>query len=79
MSQDKAGLPAPGPAGIKAFAAEFYGLALDDASAARLAGELALLEAGLRAAGPAPIDAAPGALFRRLLLAGNPAAGQRRA
>jgi len=77
MSKDKAARPAPGAAGIKAIAAEFYGLTLDDARAAAIAAELARLDAGMQAAGRVPIDAAPGAPFRRLLLAGDPAGARR--
>jgi hypothetical protein len=57
------------PALVKALAAQFYGLALDDARAARIAADLGTLEASLRAAGTIPISVAPGAMFRQLLLA----------
>ncbi len=67
MSQHKPA--APGAASIKAMAAEIYGLALDDARAARIAAELARFEAGATAAGRPQVEAAPGALFRQLLLA----------
>jgi hypothetical protein len=76
MSGDKPA--APSAASIKAMASELYGLALDDARAARIAAELGRYEAGAKAAGPAPADAAPGALFRQLLLATD-AGGARRA
>ncbi len=75
MSQDKAA--APSAASIKAMASELYGLNLDDAAAARVAAELGRFEAGAKAAGSAPAEAAPGALFRRLLLAGDPAGARR--
>ena len=68
MSQDKAGPPAPGAATIKAIAADYHGLKLDNADAARIAAGLAKLMAGSGALGPAQLDAAPGALFRRVLL-----------
>jgi len=68
MSQDKAGPPAPGAATIKAIAADFHNLTLDDAHAARIAGGLAKLMSGFGALGAAPLDAAPGALFRSVLL-----------
>ena len=80
MSQDKPA--APSAASIKAMAAELYGLALDDARAARIAAELGRFGAGAKAAGTMPIDAAPGALFRQLLLTAYVAgadAGARRA
>lgn len=76
MSQDKPAEAVLGAASIKALASELYGLALDDARAQRIAGELARFEAGARAAGPVPADAAPGALFRQLLLAGAPSAAR---
>jgi len=65
-------------ASVKSMAAEFYGLTLDDARAARIAEELGQFEAGLEAAGAVAPEAAPGALFRRLLLAHEPQ-GVRRA
>lgn len=77
MSNDESARPAPGAAGIKAIAVELYGLTLGDARAAAIAAELARLDAGMRAAGHAPIDAAPGAQFRRLLLAGDSADARR--
>lgn len=77
MSEDKPARAALGPASIKALASELYGLAFDDARAARVAAELARFEAGAKAAGPVPADAAPGALFRQLLLAGDPLAARR--
>ena len=76
MSNDKPAKAALGVASIKAIAAELYGLALDDARAARIAADLARFEAGARAVGPAPADAAPGSLFRQLLLANDPLAAR---
>jgi hypothetical protein len=66
MSQHR---PTVSAASIKAMAAELYGLSLDDARAAAIAGELGRFEAGAASAGPVPPDVAPGALFRQLLLA----------
>ena len=67
MSQHK---PAsPSAASIKAMAAELYGLSLDDARAAQIAKELGRFESGTAAGGPVALDAAPGTLFRQLLLA----------
>jgi len=76
MPQNKPG--APSAASVKAMASELYGLALDDARAKHIAAELARFEAGIAAAGRPPADVAPGALFRQLLLAGEPQ-GPRRA
>ncbi len=67
MSQHKPA--APSAASIKAMAAELYGLTIDDARAAQIAEELGRFEAGAAAGGPVALDAAPGALFRQLLLA----------
>ncbi len=81
MSGDKAAgaaPKAPSAASIKAMAAELYGLRMDDATAARIAADLSRFEAGAAGAGTVPIDAAPGGLFRQLLLAHDPV-GQRRA
>ena len=77
MSQDKAGPPAPGTATIKAIAADFHGVTLDDAGAARIAAGLAKLMAGFGALGTAPLDAPPGALFRRVLLNSDAIAARR--
>lgn len=82
MSGDKAAPSAPAPkapgaASIKAMASELYGLRLDDAAAARIAAELGRFEAGAAGAGTIPIDAAPGALFRQLLLAHDPVGARR--
>ena len=74
MSQDRPA--APSAASIKAMAAELYGLAIDDARATRIAAELGRFGAGAKAAGTMPIDAAPGALFRQLLLAADAGARQ---
>ena len=76
MSQDK---PAEGlgAASIKAIAKQLYGLTIDDARAARIAAEFERLEAGSKAAGTARAEAAPGALFRQLLLAQDPMAARR--
>ncbi len=68
MSQHK---PAVSAGNIKAMAAELYGLSLDDARAAQIAEEIGRFEAGTAAGGPVALDAAPGALFRQLLLAGE--------
>ncbi|MFO0989194.1 MAG: hypothetical protein U1F37_17835 [Alphaproteobacteria bacterium] len=76
MSQDRPG--APSAASVKAMASELYGLSLDDARAAAIAGELGRFEAGVAAAGPVAADVAPGALFRQLLLA-HESQGARRA
>ena len=76
MSQHKPA--APSAASIKAMASELYGLTLDDARAAEIAAELGRFEAGAKAAGTVAADAAPGALFRQLLLA-HEAQGARRA
>ena len=73
MSRDKAAVTA---ATIQAMASELYGLALDDARAARIAAELGQYEAGARAAGTLSPDASP-ALFRQLLLAGAQAGARR--
>ena len=70
MSQDKPA--APSAASIKAMATEFYGLALDDKRAERIAAELGRFAAGAKGAGAVPAEAAPGTLFRQLLLAGDP-------
>ena len=78
MSQDKPVKAAQSAASVKAMASELYGMALDDARAARIAAELGRFEAGAKAAGAVPADAAPGTLFRQLLLAGD-ASGARRA
>ncbi len=78
MSESEPASPAAGAAGIRAIAAEFHGAALDDARAEAIAAELARLRHGMKAAGPAPADAAPGAAFRSVLLAGA-AQGPRRA
>lgn len=75
MSQHR---PAVSAASVKAMAAELYGLALDDARAAAIAGELGRFEAGTASAGPVAPDTAPGALFRQLLLA-HESLGARRA
>jgi len=69
MSQDKPA--APSAASIKAMATEFYGLALDDKRAARIADELGKFAAGAKGAGAVSVDAAPVTLFRQLLLAGD--------
>jgi hypothetical protein len=75
MSQHKpAALSA---ASIKAMASELYGLTLDDARATRIAAELGQFEAGAKAAGEVAIEAAPGALFRQLLLASEPQSARR--
>lgn len=68
---------APSAASIKAMASELYGLALSDARAAAIAGELGRFAAGAGAAGPVAPDAAPGALFRQLLLAHEPQGARR--
>jgi hypothetical protein len=70
--------PAVGATTVKALAAELYGLTLDDARAAAIAGELGRFEAGAASSGPVAPDTAPGALFRQLLLA-NEIQGARRA
>ena len=75
MSQDKPA--APSAASIKTMASELYGLALDDARAAEIAEELGRFEAGAKAAGAVAPDAAPGALFRQLLLAHEPQGARR--
>ena len=77
MSENKPVSRAAEAAGIRAIAADFYGAALDEARAAAIAGDIARLEAEMKAAGMAPFDAAPGARFRQALLAGI--AGPRRA
>jgi hypothetical protein len=77
MSGDKGAPNAPSAASIKAMAAELYGLRLDDAAAARLAADLGRFEAGAASAGAVPLDAAPGALFRQLLLAHDPVGARR--
>jgi hypothetical protein len=77
MSQDKPVERAWEPASIQALARQLYGLVLDDARASRIAAELARLEAAAGAAGAPPPEAAPGALFRQLLLANDPAAARR--
>jgi hypothetical protein len=75
MSQDKpAALSA---ASIKAMASELYGLTLDEARAKRIAAELGQFQAGAAAAGNLSIEAAPGALFRQLLLASEPQGARR--
>jgi hypothetical protein len=68
---------APTAASIKAMASELYGLRMDDAAAARIAADLGRFEAGAASAGPVPIDAAPGGLFRQLLLAHDPVGARR--
>jgi hypothetical protein len=60
---------APSAACVKAMASELFGVSLDDARAAAIAGELGRFEAGAASAGPIAPDVAPGALFRQLLLA----------
>jgi len=75
MSQHKPA--APSAASIKAMASELYGLTLDDARAAQIAEELGRFEAGANAAGAVAPDAAPGALFRQLLLAHEPQGARR--
>lgn len=77
MSQDKPAEGALEAANIKALAKQLYGLTLDDARAVRIAADLERLEAGSKAAGAAPAEAAPGALFRQLLLAHDPMAARR--
>ena len=77
MSENEPALPASGMAGIRAIAVDFHGVPLDEGRAAAIAGDLANLEAGMKSAGSAPFDAAPGAAFRQILLAGI--AGPRRA
>jgi len=77
MSDNEPVSPAPGAAGIRALAADLPGATPDEARVAAIAAEVAKLAAGAKAAGPVPFDAAPGAQFRRVLLAG--AAGPRRA
>jgi hypothetical protein len=76
MSQHKPA--APSAASVKAMASEFYGMTLDDKRAAQIADELAQFAAGAKAAGAVVPEAAPGALFRQLLLAHEPQ-GVRRA
>ncbi len=66
MSQHR---PAISAASVKSLAAELYGLSLDDPRAAAIAAELGRFEAGAGSLGPVAPDAAPGALFRQLLLA----------
>lgn len=68
---------APSAASIKTMASELYGLSLDDQASARIAAELGRFEAAAASLGAIPTDAAPGALFRQLLLASDP--GARRA
>jgi len=77
MSDNEPASPAPGAAGIKAIAADLSGAVPNDARVAAITAEIAKLADGVTAAGPVPFDAAPGAQFRRVLLAG--AAGPRRA
>jgi hypothetical protein len=77
MSQDKKAGGALGAASIKALAQQLYGLTLDDSRAARIAADLERLEAGSKAAGAVQPEAAPGALFRQLLLAHDPMAARR--
>ena len=77
MSENKPVSPAAGAAGIRALAADFHGATLDEARAAAIAADIAKLDAAMKAAGRAPVDAAPGAAFRQVLLAGI--AGPRRA
>ena len=75
MSQDRPA--APSAASVKAMAAELYGLALDDARAAAIAGDLARFEAGTASLGATATDTAPGALFRQLLLANESLSARR--
>jgi hypothetical protein len=77
MSQDKSAGGALAAASIKALAQQLYGLALDDARAARIAADLERLEAGAKAAGAVSVDTAPSVLFRQLLLAHDPMAARR--
>lgn len=65
------------PALVKALAAQFYGLKLDDARAARIASDLAALDSSVRAGGSIPIAVAPGAMFRQILLAHDPMGARR--
>ncbi len=67
MSVDPGAPPDPGL--IAGLAAQIYGITLDEARAARISGDLAGLGTALRAAGPVPVGAAPGADFRELLSA----------
>jgi hypothetical protein len=77
MSQDKSAGAALEAASVKSLAQQLYGLALEDARAARIAAELTQLEAGAKAAGALTVDTAPGVLFRQLLLAHDPMAARR--
>ena len=70
MSESEPASPAPGAAGIRAVAAEFHGVTLDEKRAAAIAADLAKLDRGMKAAGRAPTNAVPGAAFRGQLLAG---------